>query len=428
MPKTLRYFILLVGFLIFLGLAPLIIMYVRGVKFSDNQQKYLLTGIFAVKTNPKGADIAVNGQSRGTTPINIRFLDPAEYDISISKDGFLPWKKRLEIGSGKVTWVNPNPSDIYLFKANPITTTLSETVNDFTLTASQIALASGKNLILIAQGNAGETQTVTLPEVITSVSANEDKDSLLIKTENKRFIYALGDKKLTDISSKTKDAEIIIGSYPYLFILKNQILTAYNWSTDKTTPIWINVQSFGVSSGAVYGLLKDNTTNQLVTTFIDNNFSRKEIILTEVPNFNQVTIIPTKQKLLFILADHTLYRVGFSLERITDAVNTYRYDATDGSLIFTTSGELAYYSFTEAQIKLITRSSEKFPDFLMRSDMAHSFYINGGKAEIRELDNRGGQNAYTITTDPGLKKIALDPSGRTLYLLINTMLQSIAIR
>src|SRR5712692_5380808 len=46
------------------------------------------TGALFITSNPSGADVLLNGELRGRTPLTVRDLEPGEYEVVLRKDGF----------------------------------------------------------------------------------------------------------------------------------------------------------------------------------------------------------------------------------------------------------------------------------------------------------------------------------------------------
>lgn len=87
--------------------------YARGYRFSTTKFKFEPNGILVVKSDPTGAQIFVNGDLETNSDANIS-LAPGNYDISVKKDGFITWNKRLTIEKEVVTEIN-----VSLFKSVP---------------------------------------------------------------------------------------------------------------------------------------------------------------------------------------------------------------------------------------------------------------------------------------------------------------------
>ncbi|MEJ2441674.1 MAG: PEGA domain-containing protein, partial [Patescibacteria group bacterium] len=87
--------------------------YARGYRFDSEQFKFIPNGLLVAKSDPDGAQIFIDGELKTATNANI-FLSPGTYDVSIRKEGFLPWYKRLTVEKEVVTEIKP-----HLFRAVP---------------------------------------------------------------------------------------------------------------------------------------------------------------------------------------------------------------------------------------------------------------------------------------------------------------------
>ncbi len=91
-------------------------MYARGYRWNNKSFEFSANGLFVANSDPKGAQIYINGSLKTATDATVN-LAPGSYDVSIKKDGFLPWNKNLLIQKEVVTQV-----DTFLF---PIAGSLS---------------------------------------------------------------------------------------------------------------------------------------------------------------------------------------------------------------------------------------------------------------------------------------------------------------
>ena len=112
-----RFLLVAFGVTIFVLSTPVIVLYALGYKFDLSSRQVVKTGSLIVKSEPDDATISIDGlQQRSKTDATIRFLLPGDYNIRISKDGYQPWTKRLNIRSEFVTWANFEREYITLFR------------------------------------------------------------------------------------------------------------------------------------------------------------------------------------------------------------------------------------------------------------------------------------------------------------------------
>ncbi len=137
MPDKLRKLIIGLGVLAFIILAPLIILYSYGYRYSPISRKFTQTGNLYLDSAPPGAKVIINGRTindrwyqrllfykellgltkiESSTPTLISHLLPNIYNVSISKNGYQNWQKKLEIVAGQTTF----SKKINLFLAQPV--------------------------------------------------------------------------------------------------------------------------------------------------------------------------------------------------------------------------------------------------------------------------------------------------------------------
>lgn len=71
------------------------------------------TGLLSATSNPQGAEVMINGRLVTATDDTI-YLEPGEYEVEISKEGYSPWKKSLLVEKELVTATNA-----HLFRITP---------------------------------------------------------------------------------------------------------------------------------------------------------------------------------------------------------------------------------------------------------------------------------------------------------------------
>jgi len=80
----------------------LLFLYAKGTRIDTKNLSLRENGLLVIKSYPDTAQVFVNGELKAITNTNI-FLPPGSYDISIRKEGYLEWKKRIEIKTGEAT-------------------------------------------------------------------------------------------------------------------------------------------------------------------------------------------------------------------------------------------------------------------------------------------------------------------------------------
>jgi dipeptidyl aminopeptidase/acylaminoacyl peptidase len=83
----------------------LVIKLARGYQPDFRDGKFKPTGLLVAVSEPKGAQVFINGRLTSATNTTIS-LSPGDYDIKIQKDGFISWEKPLKIQKELVTEAN----------------------------------------------------------------------------------------------------------------------------------------------------------------------------------------------------------------------------------------------------------------------------------------------------------------------------------
>lgn len=101
------FFLLVVG-----ALTVGIVFYARG--YRPDGTKIQATGIVSIKSSPDGAQVYIDGESKGSTNLDLPNLKPGKYTIKITKNGFSVWEKEIEVKKEAV-----NKIEAVLFPISP---------------------------------------------------------------------------------------------------------------------------------------------------------------------------------------------------------------------------------------------------------------------------------------------------------------------
>lgn len=92
---------------IFLVTAPILIFYTSGYRFNPNKISIERNGTLIVDSSPRFATVFLNGTNvNDSTPTTLQNLSPGPYNIRVTRNGYLPWEKTLEIRPEQVTFAN----------------------------------------------------------------------------------------------------------------------------------------------------------------------------------------------------------------------------------------------------------------------------------------------------------------------------------
>ena len=98
MTITHRRILYIIFFIIFFITAPLVIMWAQGYKFDWNNKSWEKTGVLFLEVKPKNAEVYLNNEFYGKeTSVRIKNLLPEQYEVKVTKEGYIPWIKKLNI-------------------------------------------------------------------------------------------------------------------------------------------------------------------------------------------------------------------------------------------------------------------------------------------------------------------------------------------
>jgi hypothetical protein len=114
-----RVGLVLFTFLIVGSVALAVSYYARGYRFDSTSGEIEPNGILVLKSVPDSAQIFINGELKTATDSTLP-LSPNTYDVTLKKEGFMEWSKRLTITKEVVT-----EATAYLFRAAPSLSSLT---------------------------------------------------------------------------------------------------------------------------------------------------------------------------------------------------------------------------------------------------------------------------------------------------------------
>ncbi|HUD20907.1 MAG TPA: PEGA domain-containing protein [Candidatus Saccharimonadales bacterium] len=92
----------------FLLLTSVAIVWAGGLTYDPRTHTFNQTSMIVVDETVSGAQVFLNNHLISeTTPYNIRYLNPGEYDLKVSKDGFVACEKTYTLARGQVAEFAP---------------------------------------------------------------------------------------------------------------------------------------------------------------------------------------------------------------------------------------------------------------------------------------------------------------------------------
>ncbi len=436
MKTTTRYTLLAVFFVLFVIIAPLLIFYVSGRRVNFTGEDTAATGILDAKSNPSSAKLLIDGKEHSSTPSIARFLNRGEYVVTLTKDGYYDWTKRLPIEAGKVTYAQEGVTEVQLIKKSDPENIISGGVNAFTLVGDTVWFVKDNSVVQTPLDDTAKQTVTKLNFKPTSITLLRDKHHLFLGSNT---VINTNDNSIVKIPLNvqgTEQPDNIAVTPNNVFVYTNgDFLDAYYPDTGQVTRLVANSVSAFTMLGNTGYFLEHPTpyAAKISSAYWDGNAFRDFQPLIESTRllgsgiYNYLYITDNKE--LFCDCG-SMYRVGQTLEPLTSDVITAHLDLQTNELSYQTVGnELWFYNFLSSRPQLITRGYlDTNTSFLVRSSIGYAFIGNTLGLQLIELDNRDKPNRYQLLTDKQVWEVALSTNQKTIVALQDGSLIKIDIR
>jgi len=267
MTRRVRGFLFLFLGLIFLLIAPLVVLYSLGWRIDWQKKEIFQTGAFYFKVWPKNCQIYINGKPKKKTDFffGAAFIDnllPKKYNIEIKKTGFQTWQKNLKIEEKRVT----EAKNIILFPEKPSFNYLGQEIIKF------YPLPPKKEVILLEKNkNPDEKEGWALK---------------IFNLENNLKSHLVDDKQISK-KEKNQFSKLEISPDYKRLILETKIKTK---KTEKTKYYILKIEE-GASSLVSLSFIKEN--------------------------FDKIVFLPKSQQKLLGFKDNQLFEINLENKKIS---------------------------------------------------------------------------------------------------------------
>lgn len=427
--KTRR--ILYISFIIaFFLITPPVLFYAAGYKFNlENGLKMEKTGAFIVDSQPRNADIYINGKLQQAffknylsqeknnikTPAKIKNLLPGEYEVRMELEGYLPWVKKLTIPPNTSTYAE----DVFLFKKGLPALAEQGKIVDYAMSPDKkkiASLADGK--IIISDLNGGAGKKLPAPDGSGKLSWSPDGKMILIgntaisadsgkmidlqsysaetancawNENNADEIYCQSPGMIKKIKLPAKIAEEVIGIRADNYLIKSGYAYLVN----------------NANGGAAMSIVKISDKQTVA------NISLPEGAYEFLNAENELINLYDKNRRVLYLIDPS--SLNYSPLRATvDNVNEARW-ISGGRLLCSNDYEIWIFNPDNGAKTLLTRVSEKIISAVWHPNDNYIIYNTGNSIYAIELDEREKRNVTEIAKMINISKLLINAEGDNLY-------------
>jgi len=230
----------------FLLLSFLLIAKAAGLTFNFKAKILEKTGLLVISSDPKGADLYLDGKFKGKTPYKLEYLTPRLYRITLTKEGYHNWEKTEKIEAGKFIKENA-----LLFLKNPVVTEATDDEAEFLRTPPKEVVVD-------------EDIKKLLPSGSGDFSWDKTKSILLYRTGSEIWLYYRDkpEKERNKIVARfTQDLKKVLfypDSQHIMFVLNNELRIIETSGTNNTKLLDLPSLDFAVSNSGEQVYFKEN--------------------------------------------------------------------------------------------------------------------------------------------------------------------------
>lgn len=451
MKASMRYSLIAVFFLAFFILAPLIVLFVTGTEYDFKSHAFVKTGTLSIQTQPRKAEVYINGELTDATQSTIRFLIPGDYDISVRKTGYFDWNKRLRVNAQYVTEASASSKYLTLFFSNPSVGEIKTGVTNFFAGDRKILYLTKDTLYLGNLSSPTETQAMALPENLVnettqiSILASPDENYFLLYSKSQAVVFDSVRNDMLSISDLLIGKILNPDQFQFsadnkLYYLANSALYQIDWFNSNKKLLLQNVASFIATENTIYFVRFTAAFSNSPAVHPVQSLYQAQLpalntstLINQLPNWTASKIYLSSQNQLFIIGDGSLYAVADNLAKIADFVQDVKIFNQLGLLIYSTNNEIGFYDYlngsgTNSRNQTITRTSSTIKNPVAFPDLGWVFFESDNRLQNIEIDNRDHQNNYTFGSLSDNAKFFMDATAQNIFLLDNGILSKLTIR
>jgi hypothetical protein len=364
---------------------------------------------------------------------DIKFLEPGEYTVSVKKDGYFSWSKRLTVKENQVTWASPVPNALHLFLKDQPTQDLHAGVDDFQFLGSRLAVAASGTLIIAPLDRPNEAETAALPKPVKRMIVSPNQETIILTGDAAAgsapavLAYSARTKQVSDISSLfSVQPDLQFSGNNTLFDLEAGRLYAVNPAARTKKQVLDGVKAYALMQNNLYFVRAAASGTVLFVSGEDGKNAQE--LSAGLPDFRAGSLFVNYEKQVFLLADQSLYKINAAAEKVADNVTDTYFDPNNSTFMFIHGGEVSNYNFASQRVDFVTRSSDAVKNPVLQQNMSFAFMAKGNNITGLELDLRDRQNEYAFYQGTNLQKFLLDSDAGHLYILDDGELKSVKIR
>lgn len=421
--------------IIFMIVAPAIILYSQGYRFDVKKMMFVETGAIYLKVYPEEATIFLDNEKQKETSffsrdLLIQNLLPQNYLIRIEKEGYHSWEKNIEVQVGLAS----EAKYITMFKKDNPFNLIKEDIENFfpSLDGDRFFLLTSSNEIYEYKESVKELKRILnktqTPYNISNITFSNNRNAL-IETSTGLYYLLTPDNQISLIksfSSEVKNIYFDPKDEDYFIYQIGNSIYRFNPKTEKTPKLISRekIDHFNVLNNDIIALsnkniilLKDLTEPEEI--ILNGSFEYKEESLYEILIIeNYLFLLEDKKNLYFFNKENK------SFELKLEALTEIKYTPFFNKILFYDNNKIWLMFLKKEDSPFFKEAYEiiELSNYLKKIDnlkWLNGFYfiltINNG-VFISEIDNRNNINILKLDKE-NTSKIFFNGNIKKVFLL-----------
>jgi hypothetical protein len=469
--KTRRYIVSGL-IMLFIVVAPLLIFYARGYRYSFQRQVFKKVGMIMLAYEPLGASATVNDQG---APFDLtalgydRFpdLETGTYKVNVFAENYHTWSKNLEVTPEFVTWARY----IILFKkdtspknliSRPKITALDISPNNLWLAAAAPS-DNGPEITIFSTTDSDKKQKriilrdlsneISPSTKVANISFSPDSANLLltISDENKANYFIVISREdtsgltpvfLNNFLPNIEQTSWHPSAANVIFAQAQQELYRLSLTGDIVAKkLASQVRGFTPAPSGLYFIRpkeenNDNSEPQASLKRMDLDGSNTETLSYDIElSENYEISVSEKQKIAIVTDSKNLFvhlakdnkteRIAQGITRAIWGLDSDKEDSTDEILLYSNAHEIYIFDPLIFNSDTITRYTEDITNVAWYpGNYKYIVFTTANKLKIIELDERDRRNVFDIwetdsQTSIEPRSLFTDKDAKHIYLHLN---------
>lgn len=430
-----RRILYLVFVFLFFIITPAILFYAAGYNFDFRSGAIERTGILIIKTDPRGAQVQLGDKKKYNwlytlfygdkpllTPLKLRNLLPDEYNVTVTKDGYFDYHKKITLYPGQTVVLDA----VTLLKQSAPQPLVTENVIKTALAPDKTRLAAATDTSLtIIDLNTNHVRAIPLG--VTS-SSGDDFD-IVWGPQNKKILLTLADWPLYNLETNQRETELAryfpvadaqvrwdTADINRLLFLYHNGIYAFDLAQKKSSLLFTaaGLQDFLLKGNTLYTV--ETRAGASAVTLYDAG-TLKTLKTISLPGARSYEFRDGTKNLLYVYepTHALLYLVDpFSFIPLQNSLSNVRdFNVSGSTIIYWNDFEIWSYDTAAKTNSLLTRISRPIETTLV--DGTYILYNTPAAITSIERGDRDYLNITTLLDWQATGGMVINPNNTSLY-------------